>query len=166
MITYLKGDATRPQATGPRLIAHVVNSEGGWGAGFVMALSRRWREPEWAYRAWAREGEHPHVVGKDKKFVLGNVQIVEVEPTLWVANMLAQEGYGEGGKPPIRYEELGVCLLRTSNVAEKLGASVHMPRIGCSLAGGSWAKVEPLIKRMMEGQQVFVYDFPGGYFNP
>ncbi len=172
MITYLKGDATRPLGEGPKLIVHVVNSIGGWGAGFVLALSKRWREPEAAYRAWAHDGEHPDVFGKSKGFELGNVQLVKVlaPDDIWVANMVAQKGYGprgtaphrtedeDDGKPPIRYDELGICLLRVSGLAERLGASVHMPRIGCGLAGGKWEKVEPLIKQMLDGRQVYVYD--------
>lgn len=171
MITYLKGDATRPVAEGPKVIAHVVNSVGGWGAGFVLALSKRWKEPEAAYRAWARDGEHPDVYGKSKGFTLGNVQLVKVNapPDIWVANMMAQKGYGPRGTAPhrtdepvhsipLQYDELGICLLRVSGLAERLGASVHMPRIGCGLAGGKWGKVEPLIKQMLDGRQVYVYD--------
>ncbi|MBV8077676.1 MAG: Appr-1-p processing protein, partial [Planctomycetaceae bacterium] len=37
-IRYLRGDATQPQATGPRIIAHLCNDQGGWGQGFVAAL--------------------------------------------------------------------------------------------------------------------------------
>ena len=54
VITYLKGDATQPQAKGNRIIAHVCNDPGGWGKGFVVAVSKRWPEPEAAYRAWHR----------------------------------------------------------------------------------------------------------------
>lgn len=44
-ITYLKGDATTPQARGNKIIAHVCNDLGGWGKGFVLAISKRWPEP-------------------------------------------------------------------------------------------------------------------------
>ncbi len=36
------------------MVAHVCNDIGGWGKGFVLAVSRRWPEPEAAYRAWHR----------------------------------------------------------------------------------------------------------------
>ncbi|MEU2680946.1 hypothetical protein ABZ638_29070 [Streptomyces sp. NPDC007107] len=41
-----------------------------------------------------------------------------------------------------------------------LGASVHMPRIGCGLAGGTWARVEPLVtgRLVARGIEVTVYD--------
>ncbi|THA79646.1 hypothetical protein E6R60_03350 [Streptomyces sp. A0642] len=43
----------------------------------------------------------------------------------------------------------------------KLGASVHMPRIGCGLAGGTWSRIEPLIEKRLTGRgiPVTVYDF-------
>ena len=56
-IRYLKGDATCPQAKGVKLICHVCNDLGGWGKGFVLALSRRWDRPEAEYRAWHAQGK-------------------------------------------------------------------------------------------------------------
>jgi hypothetical protein len=40
-------------------------------------------------------------------------------------------------------------------------AAVHMPRIGCGLAGGTWDKIEPLIDENLadKGVEVTVYDF-------
>lgn len=47
---FLKGDATQPQAKGNKIITHVCNDLGGWGKGFVVAISKRWPEPEIEYR--------------------------------------------------------------------------------------------------------------------
>ena len=43
------------------------------------------------------------------------------------------------------------------------GAAVHMPRIGCGLAGGKWETIEPIVRGMAEkhGVDVVVYDAPG-----
>ena len=54
-ITYIRGDATAPSAKGIKLIAHVCNDIGGWGKGFVVAVSRRWPEPEGTCRPAARD---------------------------------------------------------------------------------------------------------------
>jgi hypothetical protein len=40
--------------------------------------------------------------------------------------------------------------------ARELGASVHIPRIGCGLAGGEWSKGEPLIGEHLCGAGVAV----------
>ena len=76
--------------------------------------------------------------------------------------MLGQRGTKRGSSgPPIRYDALASCLASVSAKALELGASVHMPRIGCGLAGGDWAKVEPLIDDQLCARAiaVTVYDF-------
>jgi O-acetyl-ADP-ribose deacetylase (regulator of RNase III) len=154
-ITYLKGDATCPQAKGVKLICHVCNDMGRWGKGFVLALSRRWEQPEAEYRAW-------HAAGRAGRFALGAVQFVQVEPYVWVANMVAQHGTRRGSSgPPIRYDALAACLGQVAARALELKASAHMPRVGCGLAGGQWPKVEPLILEQLcsRGVAVTVYDF-------
>jgi O-acetyl-ADP-ribose deacetylase (regulator of RNase III) len=71
---------------------------------------------------------------------------VSVAPYLWVANMVAQHGARRGeSAPPIRHEALASCLEKLAGQALELGASVHLPRIGCGLAGGKWERIEPLL---------------------
>ncbi|MFF9977580.1 macro domain-containing protein [Streptomyces erythrochromogenes] len=153
-LRIIAGDATSPQAKGPKIVAHVCNDLGGWGKGFVLAVSKRWPEPEAAYRGWHRRRS-----GND--FGLGAVQVVRVQPDLWVANMVGQRGMRTGsGGPPIRYDALGRCLAALAGHAVELSASVHMPRIGCGLAGGSWSRVEPLVTEALceRDVAVTVYD--------
>jgi len=153
VINYLKGDAARPVGEGNRVIVHICNDIGGWGAGFVLALSRRWKEPEIMYREGRRSG---------KDFELGKVQFVEVEPGLWVANMIGQRGttFDRDGNPPVRYEAVQQCLARVAEFAREKNATAHMPRIGCGLAGGTWDRIEPLIEQTLiaNGIDTFVYD--------
>jgi hypothetical protein len=79
-----------PRRGGNRIIAHVCNDVGAWGKGFVMALSARWSAPEEAYRAWYAGRED---AGREENdFALGRIQLVRVEPDLWVANMVGQHG--------------------------------------------------------------------------
>jgi O-acetyl-ADP-ribose deacetylase (regulator of RNase III) len=154
-LRVVKGDATSPQAKGPKIIAHVSNDIGGWGKGFVVAISRRWKEPERAFRQWHRER-----AGND--FGLGATQLVQVQPDVWVANMVGQRGIRTGsGGPPVRYEAIGRCLHTVAGHAARLGASVHMPRIGCGLAGGKWERIEPMIVAALCERDipVTVYDF-------
>ena len=155
-LTYVVGDATAPPSGAPAIIAHVCNDVGQWGRGFVLALSRRWTEPEEAYLRWHRDRA-------DNDFGLGAVQLVRVEPGLFVANMVAQKGIlPDAGIPPIRYEAVGSCLQQLAVLAARHSAIVHMPRIGCGLAGGTWDRVEPLIVERLSraGIRSFVYDLP------
>lgn len=149
-LTYVVGDATQPigEPNTNKIIAHVCNDIGGWGRGFVLAVSSRWPEPEFRYRAWNTRG-------------LGDVQIVKVDDKLYVANMVAQRDIKTvNGIPPIRYEALAACLEMLGKSAGELYASVHMPRIGCGLAGGQWSEVEPLVKDKLARTDVYVYDLP------
>lgn len=154
-ITYLKGDATRPQGTGNKILCHVCNDAGHWKKGFVVAVSKRWKEPEKEFRRWARERD-------TNDFALGAVQFVQVEPDLCVANVLAQRGTrARKDGPLIRYEALREGLRKVRDKALELSAAVHMPRIGCGLAGGKWSEIEPMIESILctAGVRVFVYDF-------
>lgn len=156
-ITYLTGDATRPQGDDPKVITHVCNDVGAWGAGFVLALSLRWPEPELAYLRW-------HKI-RTPDFGLGRVQYVSVNRTTTVANMVAQRGLGSR-RSPLSYDALEECLADVAQYCtdgpDGVWASVHMPRIGCGLAGGSWDKVESIIRRQLCDRRipVTVYDLP------
>ncbi|MFF3333134.1 macro domain-containing protein [Streptomyces sp. NPDC002888] len=157
-IRYVRGDATVPSVKGVKVIAHVCNDIGGWGKGFVVALSRRWPQPEESYRAWHRERA-------SNDFGLGALQLVQVEPYVWVANMIGQRGIRTGSKGvPVRYEAIDAALTRLADEALARKASVHMPRIGCGLAGGKWSRVEPLITERLvrRGVAVTVYDHGEG----
>jgi O-acetyl-ADP-ribose deacetylase (regulator of RNase III) len=154
---FLTGDATSPQAKGPKVIAHICNDMGGWGKGFVVAVSKKWTEPERDYRDW-----HRHRAGND--FGLGAVRLIEVQTAIWVANMIGQHGMRAGSNgPPIRYPAVAQCLRTLGDRALDRGASVHMPRIGCGLAGGRWDQIEPLIDAALcqRGVPVTVYDLGG-----
>jgi len=154
-LTYVKGDATEPAGTGPKLIPHICNNIGGWGRGFVLALSARWREPEAAYRKWAL----------NESFRLGMVQPVKVEKDLWVLNMLAQRGTRRSAQAPpaVCYDALRICLQKAAQFAKSKGASVHAPKFGAGLAGGDWRVIEQLIREELvdKGLGVTVYEFDG-----
>lgn len=165
MITYITGDATQPLGRGNKIVAHVCNDIGAWGRGFVLSVARRWPEVEKSYRRWYQEQG-----GDDfPPMALGNTIFVPVahegnppdQERTFVANMVAQHSIlpKEDGMMPIRYGALGLCLDDVRMFALDQDASVHMPRIGCGLAGGKWSEVEPIIERVMSDIEVYVYDY-------
>jgi O-acetyl-ADP-ribose deacetylase (regulator of RNase III) len=153
-LEYIKGDATLPAGNGNKIIVHVCNDMGGWGRGFVLALSARWKAPEERYREWYQS---------KVDFVLGQVQFVKVEDDIWVANIIGQKNVraDKYGNPPVRYEAISEALSKVAGFAKEKMATVHMPRIGCGLAGGKWELMEPVImeKLVDNGVCVTVYDF-------
>lgn len=152
-IQYIKGDATDPHTEGNKIIAHICNNIGGWGKGFVTAISKKWKQPEKQYREWFKTGDH---------FNLGEIQMVQAEEEIQICNMIAQhKTITQSQVPPIRYEAVEKCLEKLANEALLLNASIHMPRIGCGLAGGKWEEIEPIIERTLlkNDVEVYVYDF-------
>lgn len=164
-LTYVKGDATQPAGTDPKLLIHCCNDIGLWGAGFVMAISRRWPQPEDRYNEW-------YIKGGGADLPLGWVQPVKVLENLWVVNMIGQQGVGIRGKkePPIRYDAVRTCLTKVAKIALDpkyrgpfKACSIHAPRFGAGLAGGDWNVIEQSIKEELveKGLSVTIYDFDG-----
>ena len=165
-ITYLKGDATKPAGEGPRFILHVCNDIGLWGAGFVMAVSRRWPDPEERYYYWHASGGGAHLP-------LGFIQPVKVDENLWVINMIAQRGVGTrytgpDRGPPIRYDAVKTCLKKVAKLAldpkyrgPYKSVAIHAPYFGCGLAGGDWDIIEEIIQEVLveQGLSVTIYEF-------
>jgi O-acetyl-ADP-ribose deacetylase (regulator of RNase III) len=184
MIQYVVGDATRPELTPYRgfsrahLIVHIVNDVGAWGKGFVLALAREYPLAKTSYRYWYEhrsDGQRPRLVDTrasdartetyDPEFKLGSVKFVRVSSDveadgIEVAHMIAQHGIGTIS-PPIRYDALEKCLSAAAEYARDHEMLVHMPRIGCGLAGGSWDRVEQIVEKTMGDLSVTVYDLPG-----
>ena len=147
-INYVIGDATAPQGEGPKIICHICNDIGAWGAGFVLALSAKWRYPEDRYRAIP-------------KYELGTAMVLKVEDDIYVANMIGQRGTRPNaeGIPPVRYQAVAEALMKVNKVAKEMGATLHMPRIGSGLAGGEWYMIERILKAVVS-VDVTVYDLP------
>ena len=175
MYKTIVGDATKPAALGtvPIIIPHVCNDLGGWGAGFVLALSRTFgKKAETAYRAWYKnDGSYGFIppnevmVKGDGRFKLGATQLVKHVPEkLVIANMVAQNGFGKqaDGRPAIRYGALVDCMRVVADVAVVAQAEIHCPKFGSDLAGGDWNTISLLIRELWEdrGIDVTVYEFP------
>lgn len=154
-ITYLKGDARSPRGTGKRIIAHVVNDKTPrWGAGFPVEVKKKWPGVQTEFEQW--------VIESRSNLTLGNISISSIDPTLSIVHMICQQGYGPSVKARIRYKSVKTCLEKVASIAQKKQASVHMPRIGCGQAGGSWAVISELIEESLcqKGVAVTVYDLP------
>ena len=164
-VEFLVGDATLPPP-GRVVVAHVCNDVGAWGKGFVVAISKRWGSaPRDRFLSWWRSGyDRDGRDGRDGQyFGLGKVQFVDVGDGVTVANIIGQHGiYPQGGVPPVRYDALREGLATVARFAWREGASVHMPRLGCGLAGGDWESVGAIVQQTLadKGIRTCVYDLP------
>lgn len=154
-VHVLAGDATKPVGLGNKIIAHVVNTgTPRWGGGFARVVAKTWPDVQKDFVSWVEE-DRSHLV-------LGSIRHSRVGKELAIVSMVAQQGYGPSPRPRIRYGALEACLLEVAKVAQKSKASIHMPRVGCGQAGGSWPVVQELIDSLLcrLGISVTVYDPP------
>jgi O-acetyl-ADP-ribose deacetylase (regulator of RNase III) len=153
-ITYIRGDATNPRGSDQKLLVQIVNDGAfTWGGGgFAASVKRRWGSAQKMFTSQVTSDSHA--------LKIGNVVICNLEPTLSLINVVAQKGYGASSRPRIRYGALRNGLLQVIDLAKNRNASIHMPRIGTGLAGGSWPVIEEIITEVLIGAgiKVFVYD--------
>jgi len=144
MIYYIKGNITNPVGKGKKVIIHICNNIGKWEDKSVITLSNKWPMIKKAYLSW-------------KNPPLGMVQMVKVEKDIFVINMIAQN---IDNITSIKYNALEECIRKVVlNISSR--ASIHVSIIDCKLAGGSWDRVEEIIKVTMElnpGVEVYFYD--------
>lgn len=152
---YYEGDVT--EMPNNSILAHVCNNAGGWGAGVVLAISKKWPKPETAYRKWAKRCHQ-----RGESLPLGQVQFVRVSDNQWVANMIAQTLQPCPSKDniPLQYGALRSCLQQISVFADSHDLSIVGPRFGAGLAGGDWNKIELLIREtVLPTTAVTIYDY-------
>lgn len=151
----INGDATEPRGAGNKIIAQVVNSSAGSGFGFGKAMANKYPISKKALHNWKE---------KRKDYKLGNSQLVRLNETTWVFQMLAQEGiFPKYGQIPLKYDSLRSCLVELAEQAMNLKASVHMPMIGAGQAKGDWDIIQGMINQELTKKniEVTVYVLPG-----
>ena len=107
-IEYVQGDLfnmVEPKV----LIPHVCNCDNKWGRGFVVPLIEHYLRARTAFDEWYK--------GKLEDMPplqLGRTQVVEVEPDVYVGNMVAQVFYCREGlrsSRPLYYNALVTCIM-------------------------------------------------------
>ncbi len=165
-LTNVVGDVTNPQFTAPNEIAiipHCCNNENKWGAGVVLAISRRWKEPEQVYRRFCMN---------NKEFpILGKVCYAKIDDDLIIANMIGQDGTVSESNPiPIKYRALANAMAEVVDYIEMIKSKIdkrpvviHCPKFGSALAKGNWNFILELIREIWleRGIDVVVYEYGG-----
>lgn len=150
------------------LIIHGCNDIGVMGAGVALSIKNKWPIVYQKYRKWFHETICDDIYEEYEIFFqLGELQIVPVGDKIWVGNGLTQKGiatlenqYSKLGIPPIRYEAVRDVLVNANIFCERYNTQLHMPRIGCGLAGGKWDKIFPMIEKYVK-VPVTIYDLNG-----
>lgn len=117
------------------IIVQQVNNKRRMGAGLARQIAKKWPVVRENYIKTC-----PH---------LGNVEVIQVESEIYVANLYSQIGYGRDGKyTSYKYFAHALSVLETHLHALWLNSfQVYFPaRIGCGLGGGDWHVISALIE--------------------
>lgn len=138
------------------LIVQQVNAQGVMGSGLAKAIRAKWPVVWDEYNKWM---EHPRSRMNKGRDILGQVQYIQVEPGLWVANLVGQQFYGRGGIRFTSYDALdaGFAHVKTILKIHPEMGPVNYPLIGCGLGGGNWAIVSQIIKAQLDKMEHTVW---------
>lgn len=154
-LRFVQGDVLKPAGKGPKVICQLVNDQARiWGGGVARHAAKKYPNAQQQFVPWFMR------IPRGKR--LGLVHFAEVGNELFVASLVAQEGFGTSSSPRIRYASLERCFLSVAQFAKEKSAEVHMPRIGAGQSGGTWATVEEIVRDTLipRGVRVTVHDLP------
>lgn len=122
------------------------NTLGVMGAGLAKAVKLKYPEVYAEYRrVYLSEG-----------LTLGQVIVVPVEhaglaePQKFMANAMTQDKLAaKHGDVVVSYEAIETAFKTIKELALAKKLPVHVPLIGCGLAGGTWSKVGPIIDEVL-----------------
>ena len=164
-INYVVGDVCQPQGDGKKLIVHCCNNIGAFGAGVALAIAKNFPMAKVSYKHWFMVSQ-----SLGEKLPLGEVQFIQINDNITIANLIGQDGVGfQGNRPPIRYDAINDGMIKIFEYAQKNNFEIHMPFLGCGLAGGSWGNIEGILQetweyfhqnKSMGKLDVFVYKLP------
>lgn len=154
MIEYLKKDITTVDAG---VVAHGVNCQGAMGSGVAGALRRKYP------KIFLRYKNICDLYVKTPDWMLGIVDFVDIdgvegEPALIVANCFTQENYGRDSKRYASVDAVKRSIDTAVQTAIAAGLPFYMPKIGCGLGGLSWEnEVEPIVREISDTYSITIY---------
>jgi Ca-activated chloride channel family protein len=156
-LRYEQGDATQPVGAGIKILVNLGVNDGTWEPrGFARSLAHRWPELVSHYESWSRG-----LVPGAPPFRPGALLLQPVDPQVWVGMIVAKSVHPMGGRFVIRvnYDAIETGLETLATEAIRIGASVHLPKIGCDGADGRWARIEAMLHRHLTGPGIPVVVF-------
>lgn len=145
MVELIKGNIFE---TNCDIIIHGCNCRGGFGYGLAEQIKTKFPLAEKAYF------NKFNSVGWN----LGDIQIVDCGNKK-IINAATQYDYGspKSGKVFIDYDAIRKCLELTKKYAKGFGLSIASPKIGSSLGGGDWKKIEKIMQEVFTDYNIKVY---------
>lgn len=159
-ISYVKGDilAILDNTKERVFVPHIVNDDNRMGSGIAKVFADKWPDVKKFYHWWFQRYPKVDMIGTTGKAKLGQCQYIDVTDNITVVNMVAQSdpgGISFGNYhlppvhlPPIRYQSLEECMLRTVEEMKKTERSkIITVKFGSERAGGDWDTIVSLIHK-------------------
>lgn len=137
------------------VIVHGCNAQGAMGSGVARVIKTKWPVVYTDYRS----------MYKQYGLETGDVIYSHVEENLYVANAITQEFYRGCKDGPeldvyVDYQAVGRCFQDIIDFFDEypdITRNIHMPFIGAGLAGGSWNRIEGIIKEVLKDTDINLY---------
>lgn len=127
------------------IILQQVNAQGQMGSGFAKAVFTKWPVVKKVYQETLGP---PYTQPNSGAGFMGTFHVVEVEPELFVVNMVTQQFFGnDPDKRYTSYDALDTALKGIAKIAAKAPVEIHHPLIGAGLGNGNWNVVKILIEQ-------------------
>lgn len=159
-MNFVKGNVVAQKFSEPTILVHCCNTYNGFGSGVAGAISKVYPKVKRAYHDWFGDSFYEcDVRDTEVPFMMGQVQLVQIDQNLYVCNMLGQsypggEKFQIGEKSvylrPVRLDSIRECLYNVAVLAKQLNAKVVGPRFCGGLAGADFmTEVVPLIQECL-----------------
>ncbi len=124
------------------ILTQQVNCQNVMGAGLAKAIREKYPIVYDEY--------HAVCLRNRKEDLLGKVQIIKVEPELYIANIFGQFNYGNGKVNGKCYTDIPKLINAIDKIAKNYpDKTIYVPEgIGCGYAGGDWEEVYSKILKL------------------
>jgi hypothetical protein len=123
------------------ILCHQVNCQGVMGSGIAKSIANKWPKVNERYKECCKQSS--------SALLLGDSQVVQINDSLFVANVFGQNFYGTKNGPATDYLAVGRAFESLKQIIKDINhwetyhnlpnLPVYVPyKMGCGLGGGNW----------------------------
>ena len=153
-VDYIEGNLLNADT---QYICHQVNCQGKMNSGIAKSIREKWPNVYDKYIEAFNYAKGLTLINISD-YLLGSIDIVEVEKDKNVINMFAQEYYGYDGRRYTSYDAFWSCLGEIKTNIPK-GSTIAFPdHIGCCRGGANWEVIRTMIEVVLGWDyKVYIY---------
>ena len=153
MYNEIEGDLIKLALEGTfDVIAHGCNCFCTMGAGIAPQMAKAFGCDKYPLENELHRGEINKLGHINYDWINKTPNDITIPRPLYIVNAYTQYYYG--GKNPIDYEALTLCMRKINHIFK--GKHIGLPKIGAGLAGGDWDKIKLIIQTELKDCNVTV----------